>query len=86
MARQWVFLVGFMGSGKSTWGRKIATRLDANFVDLDKLIELESPVFVSEKQKFYVPYPANQAIVQTVSRPLLQREAGLPVFTKTCPG
>ncbi len=48
MARQWVFLVGFMGSGKSTWGRKIATRLDANFVDLDRLIELESGQSIPE--------------------------------------
>lgn len=30
-----IFLVGFMGSGKTTWGKKIATALDLPFVDLD---------------------------------------------------
>lgn len=30
-----VFLVGFMGSGKTTWGKKIAAGLNLPFVDLD---------------------------------------------------
>ena len=30
-----VFLIGFMGCGKSTFGRKIAEQLDWDFVDLD---------------------------------------------------
>ena len=34
-----IFLVGFMGSGKSTVGRALAQRLDWAFVDLDREIE-----------------------------------------------
>ena len=34
-----IFLVGFMGCGKSTFGRKIASALNWNFVDLDEYIE-----------------------------------------------
>jgi shikimate kinase len=34
-----VFLVGFMGSGKSTVGRELAHRLNWNFIDLDAQIE-----------------------------------------------
>jgi shikimate kinase len=34
-----VFLVGFMGSGKSTVGRALATRLSRPFLDVDCLIE-----------------------------------------------
>jgi len=34
-----VFLVGFMASGKSTVGKKLANRLGLPFVDLDALIE-----------------------------------------------
>lgn len=34
-----VYLVGFMGSGKSTVGRLVAERLDWEFVDLDEKIE-----------------------------------------------
>jgi shikimate kinase len=34
-----VYLVGFMGSGKSTVGRLVAERLELKFVDLDERIE-----------------------------------------------
>ncbi|MFZ4260875.1 shikimate kinase [Sphingobacterium sp. HJSM2_6] len=34
-----VFLVGFMGSGKTTWGKKIANALTVPFIDLDHVIE-----------------------------------------------
>lgn len=30
-----IFLIGFMGSGKTTWGKKIASALKVPFVDLD---------------------------------------------------
>ncbi len=32
------FIVGFMGSGKTTWGRRLAQRTGHRFVDLDHLI------------------------------------------------
>lgn len=34
-----IFLVGFMGSGKTTLGRPLATRLNCTFIDLDRAIE-----------------------------------------------
>jgi shikimate kinase len=34
-----IYLVGFMGSGKSTVGKILAEKLNMNFVDIDKLIE-----------------------------------------------
>lgn len=34
-----IFLVGFMGSGKTTLGRPLATRLNCDFIDLDRAIE-----------------------------------------------
>jgi shikimate kinase len=33
-----IFLTGFMGSGKSTVGRRLAKRLGCEFVDLDQLL------------------------------------------------
>jgi shikimate kinase len=36
-----VALVGYMGSGKSFWGKKLAQRLKVPFVDLDEEIEKE---------------------------------------------
>lgn len=34
-----IFLIGFMGAGKSSVAKKLAQSLDARFVDLDALIE-----------------------------------------------
>ncbi len=34
-----LFLIGFMGSGKTHWGRLLAQRLDLPFFDLDRVIE-----------------------------------------------
>lgn len=34
-----IFLIGFMGSGKSTTGKKLATFLKYSFIDLDEMIE-----------------------------------------------
>jgi len=36
-----VYLVGYMGVGKSTLGKKLARQLNTVFLDLDKLIEAE---------------------------------------------
>jgi shikimate kinase len=38
-ARQPVFLVGFMGCGKTSCGSALAELLDSPFVDLDRLVE-----------------------------------------------
>jgi len=43
-----IFLVGFMGSGKTTVGRLLAERLGWNFVDLDKEIEAEQKMRIPE--------------------------------------
>lgn len=37
-----VFLIGFMGSGKTTIGRKLANYLKYEFIDLDKFIEAKA--------------------------------------------
>jgi shikimate kinase len=42
------FLVGFMGAGKTTLGRRAAERLSLPFFDLDERIERESSMSVSE--------------------------------------
>ncbi len=43
-----VYLVGFMGAGKSTVGRLLAARLEMPFVDLDERIEARSGRSVDE--------------------------------------
>src|SRR5437867_8191268 len=34
-----IYVIGFMGAGKTTIGRELATRVDAPFFDLDELVE-----------------------------------------------
>jgi shikimate kinase len=48
MGARAVFLVGFMGSGKSTVGPELARRLRWNFVDLDSNIEARERKSVAE--------------------------------------
>ncbi|TKC04410.1 shikimate kinase [Pedobacter frigoris] len=36
-----IFLIGFMGCGKSTLGKKLATKLGYDFIDLDHQLEKE---------------------------------------------
>lgn len=43
-----VILTGFMGSGKTTVGRRLAARLRWRFVDLDRLVERRAGMPVTE--------------------------------------
>lgn len=43
-----IILVGFMGSGKSTLGKKLANQLGYSFIDLDQEIELHLGMPISE--------------------------------------
>ena len=43
-----VFLIGMMGSGKSTFGRKLASFLQYDFIDLDAYIEERQQISISE--------------------------------------
>lgn len=48
-----IFLVGFMGSGKTTWGKKIANALQLPFVDLDHEIVENIGMSIPEYFKVY---------------------------------
>ena len=43
-----IYLIGFMGSGKSTAGKKLANKLKLDFFDLDALIEQHTGISISE--------------------------------------
>ena len=45
---QKVYIIGFMGSGKTTTGKKLASLLGWSFIDLDKKIEEQSGNTISE--------------------------------------
>lgn len=42
------FLVGFMGCGKTTWGRKLAAKLGYEFIDLDHALEAQVGMSIAE--------------------------------------
>ncbi|MDN5283795.1 MAG: shikimate kinase [Mucilaginibacter sp.] len=42
------FLVGFMGCGKTTWGRKLAAKLGYEFIDLDHALEAKAGMSIAE--------------------------------------
>ena len=43
-----IYLVGFMGAGKTTVGRELAARLDVPFFDLDDLVEAAEKTSVKD--------------------------------------
>ena len=43
-----IFLIGFMGSGKSTLGAQLARRVDYKFIDMDHLIEETAEMSIPE--------------------------------------
>jgi shikimate kinase len=45
---QRIYLIGFMGSGKSTVGKRLALKLKYSFIDMDKVIEKGSGMTISE--------------------------------------
>ena len=43
-----IFLIGFMGSGKTSIGKRLAEKLAFNFVDTDRFIEMQQGLTVAE--------------------------------------
>jgi len=43
-----IFLIGFMGSGKTTLGRKLASRMGYAFMDLDHILEAREGMTIAE--------------------------------------
>jgi shikimate kinase len=43
-----LFFVGFMGCGKTTWSKKLAAKLDYEFIDLDHVLEEQAGMSIAE--------------------------------------
>ncbi len=43
-----IFLIGFMGSGKTTWGKIISEKMNLPFFDLDDLIEKRANLKIND--------------------------------------
>ena len=43
-----IFFIGFMGCGKTSWGRKLAAHLGYEFIDLDHVLEAHAGMTIAE--------------------------------------
>ena len=82
-----IFLLGFMGSGKTYWGEKLANHLGFDFVDTDEVIQKSEKMSIQNifqskgedyfrglEEEFIVNYSRNNEIVSV--------GGGLPIFNQ----
>ncbi len=74
-----VFLVGFMGSGKTTWGRKLAHKTGRAFIDLDEVIVNEIGMPIAD----YFVQHGESAFRQVESRTLKNLPLDQPTVVST---
>ena len=56
-----IYLVGFMGTGKTSVGKELAKKTKRQFIDLDELIEMKekrsiSEIFAKDKEPYALLY------------------------------
>lgn len=74
-----IVLIGFMGCGKSTFGKKISKKLNYRFVDTDKWIEKQqgqtiSAIFAAQGEEAFRQ-------METAAAQTLSKESGLVIST-----
>src|SRR5579862_6449165 len=82
-----IFLIGFMGSGKTHWGRLLAEKLNLSFFDLDSVIakteeKTISQIFVEKGEEFfrYKEKEVLEEIVNDHDKFILSCGGGTPCF------
>lgn len=82
-----IFLIGFMGSGKTHWGTRIAEKLKIPFYDLDAVIVNNEGMSISEifatKGEEYFRYMEKQTLEDLIGREenfVLSAGGGTPCF------
>lgn len=81
-----IILIGFMGCGKSTLGKKIAKQLNYEFVDMDELIEKSEKKTISkifeENGEEYFRLQEHQLLQKYVdsTKKLISTGGGAPCF------
>ena len=71
-----IFLVGFMGCGKTSWGRKLAVGLEYEFIDLDHTLEAKAGATVAE----YFALHGEEAFRKLESDAQMVRVVNMPII------
>lgn len=82
-----IYLIGYMGSGKSSVGKKLASKLGLDFIDLDSLMEKDEGTTISEifekegEVKFrWLERNALKKTIVTFSDAVIATGGGTPCF------
>ena len=82
-----IFLIGFMGSGKTHWGHLLAEKLKLPFFDLDTVVTMKEGISISDifagKGEEYFRYLEKDALEELVDREdrfILSTGGGTPCF------
>lgn len=86
MNKKHIYLLGFMGSGKSYWGKKLSALLDMPWIDLDEYIERKNGLTIAQifetrgAAKFR--YLEQAALQETIKMPpsIISLGGGTPCF------
>ncbi|HEX5001402.1 MAG TPA: shikimate kinase [Bacteroidia bacterium] len=82
-----IFLIGFMGSGKTTVGKRLAKALAMEFVDLDELVEQSSgksitQLFEAGEKSFRVKETAVLKKTSSLQNVIVATGGGTPCFNE----
>ncbi len=76
-----VFLIGYMGSGKSSLGRQLAQEMEREFIDLDKYIEAR---FHSTVKQIFDKH--GEEVFRTIERSMIHEVADFENVIVACGG
>lgn len=81
-----IILIGFMGAGKTTIGKKLARKLDIEFVDTDEMVETQtgrkiSDIFAEDGESYFRNLETEMLhqLLQRKERCVISVGGGLPV-------
>jgi shikimate kinase len=83
-----IFLIGFMGCGKSSLGKRLANKLKLEFIDLDSEIEklklksVSSIFFEEGEDKFRVYETEQLTKIYTLNNVVISTGGGTPCFNE----
>jgi len=81
-----IFLIGFMGSGKTTLGRKLAAKIGVEFIDLDHKLEQQVELSIAEYFTLFGEGPfrklESEVLKKTIypDNAIISTGGGLPFF------